>query len=72
MSLSSLKKYVSPSWGQPFVGASILAVSGNGASIWREAELESWDDKLNKGLVVFRDDGSSETVGAEAMSLSFE
>ncbi|KNA03441.1 hypothetical protein SOVF_209140 [Spinacia oleracea] len=70
MSLSSLKKYVSPSWGQPFVGASILAVSGNGASIWREAELESWDDKLNKGLVVFRDDGSSETVGAEAMSLS--
>lgn len=70
MSLSSLKKYVSPCWGQSFVGASILAVSGSGASMWREAELESWDDKLNQGLVVFRDDGSTEMLGAEAMALS--
>ncbi|XP_021758004.1 zinc finger CCCH domain-containing protein 22-like [Chenopodium quinoa] len=70
MSLSSLKKYVSPCWGQPLVGASIFAVSRSGASIWREAELESWDDKLNQGQIVFRDDGSSETLGAEAMALS--
>ncbi|KAL2897561.1 Zinc finger CCCH domain-containing protein 18 [Bienertia sinuspersici] len=70
VSLSSLKKYVPPCWGQPFVGTSILAVSGTGTNIWREAELESWDDKLNQGLVVFCDDGSSETLGVEAMALS--
>lgn len=70
VSLSSLKKYVSPCWGQPFVGTSIWAVSRGGARIWREAELQSWDDKLNQGQVVFRDDGSSEKLGIEAMAIS--
>ncbi|XP_057539500.1 zinc finger CCCH domain-containing protein 22 [Amaranthus tricolor] len=68
--LSSLKKFVAPCLGQPFIGSRIWAVSGNGASIWREAELGSWDDKLNQGVVVFRDNGSSETLGVEAMLLS--
>jgi len=47
-----------------------LALSESRAGIWREAELESWDDDLNQGLVVFRDNGSSEKLRVEAMALS--
>ncbi|KAK9698173.1 hypothetical protein RND81_08G086800 [Saponaria officinalis] len=67
--LSSLKKYVSPNWGQSYVGTSLLAVSKSRPDIWREAELKSWDDGNNQGVVVFRDNGSSETVENEAISL---
>ncbi|XP_074287053.1 zinc finger CCCH domain-containing protein 22-like [Silene latifolia] len=68
--LSSLKKYVSPNWGQSHVGATILAVSKTRPEIWRNAELKSWDNENNRGVIVFRDDGSSEMVGNEAIALS--
>ncbi|KAH9615246.1 hypothetical protein KSS87_013705 [Heliosperma pusillum] len=68
--LSSLKKYVSPNWGQSHVGATILAVSKTRPGIWRNAELKSWDNENNQGVIVFRDDGSSDMVGNEAIALS--
>ena len=52
------------------MGSSIWALSVAKPSIWREAELESWDEELKVGKVVFRDDGSSEKLGTEAISLS--
>uniref|UniRef100_A0A5B7BG77 Putative zinc finger CCCH domain-containing protein 18 n=1 Tax=Davidia involucrata TaxID=16924 RepID=A0A5B7BG77_DAVIN len=67
--LSSLKKYILTTWEQSLVGSSIWAVSDSNG-IWREAELESWDDELRVGQVVFRGDGSSAKVGIEAISLS--
>lgn len=70
MSLSSLKKYVPACWGQSYAGSNVLAVSQSRPGIWREAELESWDDNLNQGLVVFRDNGSSENLGVEAIASS--
>lgn len=51
------------------MGSSIWAVSDSKSSIWREAELESWDNELSLGQVVFRDDGSSAKLGSEAISL---
>lgn len=54
------------------VGSSMWAVSQNKAKgdVWREAELESWDEKLQQGRVVFRDDASSENLGIEAIAVS--
>lgn len=52
------------------VGSSIWAVSDSKGGIWREAELESWDDILGAGNVVFRDDGSSAKLGEEAITVS--
>lgn len=52
------------------MGSSIWALSGPKSGIWREAELESWDEKLRMGEVVFRDDGSSAKLGTEAITLS--
>lgn len=52
------------------MGSSIWALSERGAGIWREAELESWDENLRTGDVIFRDDGSSAKLGTEAITLS--
>ncbi|WCJ30436.1 zinc finger (CCCH-type) family protein / D111/G-patch domain-containing protein [Euphorbia peplus] len=68
--LTSLKKYISTTWDQSLVGSSIWAVSDRNLGVWREAELESWDDELKAGKVIFRDDGSSANLGSEAMMLS--
>ncbi|KFK32607.1 hypothetical protein AALP_AA6G266100 [Arabis alpina] len=68
--LSSLKNYDQTEWKQSMVGSKIWAVSGSKYDMWREAELESWDDELQVGEVVFRDDGSSAKLGSDAMALS--
>ena len=52
------------------MGSSIWAVSDANAGIWREAELESWDHEVGVAQVVFRDDGSSVKLRAEAIALS--
>ncbi|KAJ0089837.1 hypothetical protein Patl1_12616 [Pistacia atlantica] len=68
--LSSLKKYNPTIWEQSLVGSTIWALSDDKVGIWRKAELESWDDELRMGEVVFRDDGSSAKLGIEAIALS--
>ncbi|MBA0866990.1 hypothetical protein Goshw_026274 [Gossypium schwendimanii] len=68
--LSSLKKYAPTMWEPSMVGSSIWAVPDSKVGIWREAELESWNDELRTGKVVFRDDGSSAELGVEALTLS--
>ncbi|OIW14452.1 hypothetical protein TanjilG_19500 [Lupinus angustifolius] len=68
--LSSLKKYIPTIYKPSLVGSSIWAVSNGNPGIWREAELESWDEQAGVGQVVFRDDGSSVKLGAEEMILS--
>lgn len=68
--LSSLKKYNPTMWNQSLVGSTVWATSDSKTGIWREAELESWDDELRLGRVIFRDDGSSLNVGNESISLS--
>ncbi|KAL0733895.1 hypothetical protein Bca4012_010105 [Brassica carinata] len=68
--ISSLKNYEETEWKQSMVGSKIWAASGSKYDTWRVGELESWDDKLQLGGVVFRDDGSSAKVGSDAMVLS--
>lgn len=66
----SLKRFRPTNWDQSMAGSSIWAVADSKAGIWRKAELESWDDKLRVGKVVFLDNGSSLELGTEAISLS--
>lgn len=68
--LSSLKKYTPTMWDQSLVGSPVWAISDSKVGIWRKAELESWDEKLKLGGVVFRDDRSSLKLEAEAITLS--
>ncbi|MED6168505.1 hypothetical protein PIB30_012232 [Stylosanthes scabra] len=68
--LLSLKKYVPTIWKPSLAGSSIWAVSNSHAGIWKQAELESWDEEAGVGQVVFRDDGSSAKLGPEQMVLS--
>ncbi|KAL8167756.1 hypothetical protein V2J09_009255 [Rumex salicifolius] len=68
--VSSLRKFLPIIWEQSMVGSSIWAVSDSKAEIWREAELKSWDDKINQFEVVFRHDGSTEKLGMQSIALS--
>lgn len=68
--LSSLRKYTPTTWDHSMVGSNVWATSDTRTGLWREAELESWDDELGSGRVVFRDDGSSTSVRNESISLS--
>lgn len=68
--LTSLKKYIPTAWAQSLVGSSIWAVCDSKTGIWREAELESLDDKLRMAHVVFGDDGASTKLGIESFTLS--
>ncbi|KAK4338045.1 hypothetical protein RND71_042532 [Anisodus tanguticus] len=68
--ISSLKKYIPMKWDSSLAGSSIWARSDSKAGLWKEAELESWDEKLNLGHIVFRGDGSSAMLGAENIELS--
>nr|GMD04671.1 zinc finger CCCH domain-containing protein 18 [Ipomoea batatas] len=67
---SSLKKFVPTVWGPSMVGSSIWALADSKVGLWREAELESWDENLKLGRVVFRDNGSCIKLGVESISLS--
>ncbi|KAK4760139.1 hypothetical protein SAY87_023270 [Trapa incisa] len=68
--LSSLKKFVPTIWKQSLVGSTIWATAESRAGIWREAELGSWDSKIEMGHVVFREDGSSAKLGTDSLALS--
>ncbi|KAM0029882.1 putative transcription factor C3H family [Helianthus debilis subsp. tardiflorus] len=68
--LSSLRKYTPTVWTHSLIGSNVWAISDSKTGIWREAELESWDEELKSGWVVFRDDGSSINVGHGSISLS--
>lgn len=68
--ISSLKKYIPMKWDSSLAGSCIWACSDSKAGLWKKAELVSWDEKLNLGHIVFRDDGSSSMLGAENIELS--
>ncbi|KAK6782676.1 hypothetical protein RDI58_020472 [Solanum bulbocastanum] len=67
--ISSLKKYIPKKWDSSLAGSCIWARSDS-KGLWKKAELGSWDEKLNLGHIVFRDDGSSAMLGAENIELS--
>ncbi|XP_006649124.2 zinc finger CCCH domain-containing protein 18 [Oryza brachyantha] len=66
----SLRQFTPTRWQQSLVGSSILAASGHHSGLWRRAELESWDDDLNLGHIVFQDDGSSARLPSDSLSIS--
>ncbi|KAH0466076.1 hypothetical protein IEQ34_006179 [Dendrobium chrysotoxum] len=68
--LSSLKPYIPTTWCESLVGSNIWAISEGHSGIWRRSELESWDENLCLGQVIFQDDGSSAKLGSEAIAIS--
>ena len=57
-------------WNQSLAGSSVWALSSRNNGIWRQAELESWDNALQVAQVVFKDDRSSQNLGPEDIALS--
>ncbi|KAJ4754336.1 Zinc finger CCCH-type with G patch domain-containing protein [Rhynchospora pubera] len=68
--ISLLKQYIPTEWHKSLVGSTILAAAGPSPSIWKRAELESWDKELELGEVVFCEDGATAKLGTESLSLS--
>lgn len=50
------------------MGSNVWALSDSG--IWKEAELDTWDDESGTGKVVFKDDGSFVNLGVDSIALS--
>ncbi|TVU27930.1 hypothetical protein EJB05_19432 [Eragrostis curvula] len=67
---SALKQFIPTKWQQSLVGSTIFAASGHDSGLWRRAELESWDDDLKLGQVVFQDDGTSARLPSDSLSIS--
>ncbi|KAG6585506.1 Zinc finger CCCH domain-containing protein 18, partial [Cucurbita argyrosperma subsp. sororia] len=67
--LTSLRRYVPTIWNQSLAGSSVWALSSRNG-VWRQAELESWDNALQVAQVVFKDDRSSQNLGPEDIALS--
>ncbi|KAK1323070.1 Zinc finger CCCH domain-containing protein 18 [Acorus calamus] len=68
--LPSLKPYTPTIWKQSLVGSSIWAISDSQTGIWREAELESWNEKIGMASVIFRGDRSLVELEGKALSQS--
>ncbi|KAI5057269.1 hypothetical protein GOP47_0027284 [Adiantum capillus-veneris] len=69
--LDALKKFDLLKWLQPCAGSAVLACAAvNGEGLWRQAELESWNESLQCGTAVFIHDGSRLDVGIDNLSLS--
>uniref|UniRef100_A0A0D9VM25 G-patch domain-containing protein n=1 Tax=Leersia perrieri TaxID=77586 RepID=A0A0D9VM25_9ORYZ len=66
----NMSQFTPTRWRQSLVGSSILAASGHHSGLWRRAELESWDDNLKLGQVVFQEDGSSAKLPSDSLSIS--
>uniref|UniRef100_A0A7N0UTG6 Zinc finger CCCH-type with G patch domain-containing protein n=1 Tax=Kalanchoe fedtschenkoi TaxID=63787 RepID=A0A7N0UTG6_KALFE len=67
--LTSLKPHVPTVWSQSLVGSNIWAAADGKGGVWKKAELETWNDQLQEGQVVFLEDGRSVKLGPEAISL---
>lgn len=69
----ALRQFISPDLGNIPLGSSVLARSSlddNSSALWRPAELEEWDAKLQLGRVVFINDGQKADVEAGQVAIS--
>jgi hypothetical protein len=67
--IASLKRFTPTRWQQSLAGSNILAASGHHSGLWRRAELESWDDDMKLGHVIFQDDGSTARLSGDSLSI---
>lgn len=71
VSVEALKQFIPPTWQQLSVGSTVFACSSTGGQgLWRPAELEAWDEFLQRGSVIFVSDGSRLEIGMENLCLS--
>ncbi|KAJ3695419.1 hypothetical protein LUZ60_000796 [Juncus effusus] len=69
ISISSLKQYIPTVWHNSLVGSTILATTEPN-SIWKKAELETYNEELNLAQVIFLETGTSFKLGTDSLSLS--